>query len=92
MIEHTKKFLSRYLAHCSDNKYSVNRHIMYNVVIMEKKHMRNSFIDEILEGANQILVAEHLFRKIPIKDLLSYQHSIDVKNWIKANSAAEEDS
>jgi len=85
LIEHTKKFLARYLAHCSDNKYSVNQHIMYNVVIMEKKHMRNSFIDEILEGANQILVAEHLFRKIPIKELLSYQHSIDVKKWIKAN-------
>jgi len=45
---------------------------MHNVVILEKKHMRNSFIDEILEGANQILVAEHLFRKMPIKELLSY--------------------
>lgn len=58
LVEHTKKFLSRYLAHCSENRYRVNHYMMTSVLLREKKSVRSSFIEEILEGANQILVTE----------------------------------
>ena len=75
--------MSRYIAHCKDNKYEVSQCLMQNLVISEKKHMRNSFIDEILEGANQILVSEHLIRNLPEQNLLSFSHKEDIEAWIQ---------
>ena len=56
MIEYIKKFLSRYLVGCSQNKYDVLQYIMYGVTFLGKE-MRASFTEEILEGAKQLLVS-----------------------------------
>ena len=56
-IEYTKSFLSRYLVYCSENKYETMRYLMSRVCFLQK-YMRVSFIEEILEGANQILVSQ----------------------------------
>ena len=50
-LEHTKKFLSRYLAYCDTLKYEVMAYLQYNVVF-NGKVIRNGFLEEILEETN----------------------------------------
>ena len=81
MIEHIKKFLSRYLVSCKENKYAVLQYIMYGVEFLGKE-MRASFTEEILEGANQLLVSQSQLQRMstnmdqrPIEErTLSMQH------------------
>lgn len=77
LIEYSKKFLSRYIAHCTQNRSEVNRYIMEGICLRNLLHVRTSFIEEILEGANQILVAEKLLRIINKGHSLSYQNYED---------------
>lgn len=52
-LEHTKKFLSRYLAYCDKYKYEVMQYLQHNIVFSGKS-VRNGFLEEILEDTNQI--------------------------------------
>lgn len=65
MIEHIKKFLSRYLVSCKENKYAVLQYIMYGVEFLGKE-MRASFTEEILEGANQLLVSQSQLQRMHV--------------------------
>ena len=73
-IELIKKFLSLYITHCNENKYTVLNYLMQQVVLKDKKYLRNSFIDELLESSNQLLVSESLLLKLPVKYSLSHHH------------------
>ena len=53
-LEHTKRFLIYYLAYCKRNKFAVMQYLIHNMVFIDKE-MRNGFLEEILEGTNQIL-------------------------------------
>ena len=85
MVEHSKKFLSRYIAHCSQNRYSVNHYIMTGVLLRGNKSVRTSFIEEILEGANQLIVSEQLLRQMDDSYSLSFHHYNDITSWLKDN-------
>ena len=52
-LEHTKQFLMKYLAYCKKNKFQVLQYLMHNMVFVGK-NMREGFLEEILEGTNQI--------------------------------------
>ena len=52
-LEHTKQFLMTYLAYCNRNKFEVLEYIMQSM-IFKGKNMRQGFLQEILEGTNQI--------------------------------------
>ena len=57
-IEHTKRFLARYIASCPDqDRYEVLRYVMCGV-IYKAKTMRVTFTQEILELANDLKVAD----------------------------------
>ena len=51
-LEHTKKFLTKYLAYCNKYKYQVLQYVMRQMVFVGK-NMREGFLEEILEGTNQ---------------------------------------
>ena len=55
------------------------------VLLREKKQVRSSFIEEILEGANQILVTEQLLRQMDDNFSLSFHHYNDIQEWLNAN-------
>ena len=82
LIEYSKKFLSQYIAYCSENRYNVNHYLMSGLVLRDQKQLRTSFIEEVLEGANQLLVADHELRIINDLHSLSYQHFRDMTHWI----------
>ena len=52
-LEHTKKFLTKYLAYCEKNKYEVIQYLMHNIVFVGKS-MRIGFLEEVLEETNQL--------------------------------------
>lgn len=52
LIEHSKKFLSRYIAHCAQNRYEINHYLMTGVILRDQRQVRTSLIEEILEGSN----------------------------------------
>lgn len=54
-LEHTKKFLTKYLAYCNKYKYDVLQYMMRQMVFVGK-NMREGFLEEILEGTNQTQV------------------------------------
>ena len=58
-LEHTKQFLMYYLAYCQKNKFQVLQYLMHNMVFVGK-NMRDGFLEEILEGTNQILSSNML--------------------------------
>lgn len=60
-LEHTKQFLMTYLAYCPKNKYLVLQYIMKNMIFMGR-NMRQGFLEEILEGTNQIQSSEFHLR------------------------------
>ena len=50
-IENAKRFLSRYIVHCKDQKVVILQYIMFNMCFLGKT-LRATFLEEILEGAN----------------------------------------
>ena len=63
LVEHAKKFLHQYLVHCRANKFNVLRYLVC-AVNFDGKRMRQSFIEEILEGTNQLFLSQIYLRKI----------------------------
>ena len=60
-LEHTKQFLMTYLAYCQKNKYLVLQYVMQSMIFMGR-NMRQGFLEEILEGTNQIQCSEMFLR------------------------------
>lgn len=53
-LESLKKFLTEYFAYCEKNKYLALQYLMHTMVNDTSKKIRIPFLEEILEGTNQI--------------------------------------
>lgn len=74
-LEHTKKFLIKYLVYCQRNKYQVLQYLMHKDIFVGKR-IRYSLLEEILEGSNQIQVSSQYIHLMCCSDQ-SEQMKID---------------
>lgn len=73
-MESLKRFLTEYLAYCETNKYNVLQYLTYTMVNDASKKMRIPYLEEILEGTNQIQLSLVYMRKMIEKDNNNLEH------------------
>lgn len=73
-LESLKKFLTEYLAYCETNKYHVLQYLTYTMANDASKKIRIPYLEEILEGTNQIQLSLAYMRKMIEKDNKNFEH------------------
>ena len=90
-LESLKKFLTEYFAYCEKNKYLALQYLMHTMVNDTSKKIRIPFLEEILEGTNQIQQSLAYMRSLILIDDQNYKAWVEKCNDDDGNQNAAGD-